>query len=599
MALPRYPSEYMEMTDNVAGEASKNSNGQGRLARDLGHRPRKSDGVVFREDSHNPGDNSKYDFFPRAQNRHKSLPPLPLVYMSSSNRPEKLYEYDSSGASTPRPSPDPPYHVFSKNEKWMVIVIIGVAGLFSGLSSNIYFPSLDAIAQDLKVSLNMVSLTITSYLIIQGISPLLWGSISDVLGRRPIYIASFAVYIVANIALSFSPSFAILLVFRGLQAAGSASTVSIGNGVIQDISPSSERGGFISFYQAIRNFSIAVGPVLGGLLSNYFGFRSIFVFLLIISTTTLAVIITFLPETMRSIAGNGSIRLDGMYRPLARYIRGDPEYIEQGSVKSSPRKKVTFMTFVEPLRLLIQKDILINLVFGGIIYAIWSMVTSSTTGIFKESFGLNELQIGLCYLPNGLGTIVGSTIVGKLMNKDFAAAEAAYKSARNEPSKKKLSSKDVPADFPIERARLRRLPWAVIIFVITTAGYGFSMAYPSITSLAGWIAVPLVLQFFIAATSNAVFALNQTLVSDLCPGKGASATAINNLVRCSLGAVGVAFVEQMIALAGVGPTFLGLALITVSVTPLAVIHWNWGQQWRAERMMAKEVAVEENAKSKN
>ncbi|KAI8316358.1 Itaconate transport protein [Colletotrichum sp. SAR11_240] len=559
MTLPRYPSEYMEMTDNVAGEASKNSNGQGRLARDLGHRPRKSDGVVFREDSHMPGDNSKYDFFPRAQNRHKSLPPLPLVYMSSSNRPEKLYDYDSSGASTPRPSPDPPYHVFSKNEKWMVIVIIGAAGLFSGLSSNIYFPSLDAIAQDLKVSLNMVSLTITSYLIIQGISPLLWGSISDVLGRRPIYIASFAVYIVANIALSFSPSFAILLVFRGLQAAGSASTVSI-----------------------VRNFSIAVGPVLGGLLSNYFGFRSIFVFLLIISTITLAVIITFLPETMRSIAGNGSIRLDGMYRPLARYIRGDPEYVEQGSVKSSPRKKVTFMTFVEPLRLLIQKDILINLVFGGIIYAIWSMVTSSTTGLFKESFGLNELQIGLCYLPNGLGTIVGSTIVGKLMNKDFAAAEAAYKSARNEQSKKKLSSKDVPADFPIERARLQRLPWAVVIFVITTAGYGFSMAYPSITSLGGWIAVPLVLQFFIAATSNAVFALNQTLVSDLCPG-----------------AVGVAFVEQMIALAGVGPTFLGLALITVSVTPLAVIHWNWGQQWRAERMMAKEVADEENAKSKN
>ncbi|KAI8200943.1 Itaconate transport protein [Colletotrichum sp. SAR 10_65] len=576
MALPRYPSEYMEMTDNVAGEASKNSNAQGRLARDLGHRPGKSDGIVFREDSYISGDNSKYDFFPRAQNRHKSLPPLPLVYMSSSNRPEKLYDYDSSGASTPRPSPDPPYHVFSKNEKWMVIVIIGAAGLFSGLSSNIYFPSLDAIAQDLKVSLNMVSLTITSYLIIQGISPLLWGSISDVLGRRPIYIASFAVYIIANIALSFSPSFAILLVFRGLQAAGSASTVSI-----------------------VRNFSIAVGPVLGGLLSNYFGFRSIFVFLLIISTITLAVIITFLPETMRSIAGNGSIRLDGMYRPLARYIRGDPEYVEQGSVKSSPRKKVTFMTFVEPLRLLIQKDILINLVFGGIIYAIWSMVTSSTTGIFKESFGLNELQIGLCYLPNGLGTIVGSTIVGKLMNKDFAAAEAAYKSARNEPSKKKLSSKDVPADFPIERARLQRLPWAVVIFVITTAGYGFSMAYPSITSLAGWIAVPLVLQFFIAATSNAVFALNQTLVSDLCPGKGASATAINNLVRCSLGAVGVAFVEQMIALAGVGPTFLGLALITVSVTPLAVIHWNWGQQWRAERMMAKEVADEENAKSKN
>ncbi len=78
------------------------------------------------------------------------------------------------------------------------------------------------------MSLADVSLTITSYLIIQGISPVFWGAFSDTIGRRPIYIASFSVYIVANIALSFSPNFAVLLIFRGLQAAGSASTVSIG-----------------------------------------------------------------------------------------------------------------------------------------------------------------------------------------------------------------------------------------------------------------------------------------------------------------------------------------------------------------------------------
>lgn len=67
-----------------------------------------------------------------------------------------------------------------------------------------------------------------------------------------------------------------------------------------------------------------------------------------------------------------------------------------------PRKKITLMTFVEPLRLLIQRDILINLIFGGVVYTIWSMVTSSTTGLFKQLFGLNELQIGLAFLPNGM-----------------------------------------------------------------------------------------------------------------------------------------------------------------------------------------------------
>jgi MFS family permease len=83
--------------------------------------------------------------------------------------------------------------------------------------------------KDLHVSLADVSLTITSYLIAQGIiTPVIWGSFADVLGRRPIYIASFTVYIIANIGLSFSPNFAVLLIFGAPQAAGSASTVSLG-----------------------------------------------------------------------------------------------------------------------------------------------------------------------------------------------------------------------------------------------------------------------------------------------------------------------------------------------------------------------------------
>lgn len=63
--------------------------------------------------------------------------------------------------------------------------------------------------------------------------------------------------------------------------------------------------------------------------------------------------------------------------------------------------KVTLTTFVEPLKLLKGKDFLTNLIFGGVVYAIWSMVTASTTGLFKANFQLNELVLGLVFLPNG------------------------------------------------------------------------------------------------------------------------------------------------------------------------------------------------------
>ncbi|KAH6665357.1 major facilitator superfamily transporter [Plectosphaerella plurivora] len=485
------------------------------------------------------------------------------------------------------------YHIFTRRQKWLVILIIGGAGLFSGLSSNIYFPALQQIANDLKVSLGTVSLTITSYLIIQGVAPLFWGTLSDTLGRRPIYLASFTAYIIANIGLSFSPNFTALFVLRGLQAAGIASTVSMGNGVIQDISPLSERAAFISFYQAIRNFSIAIGPVLGGLLSNFLGFRSIFIFLLALSTVATIMIVFLLPETLRSIAGNGSIRLRGIYSPLIYKITKEPDYWEEPD-EPIIRPKLTPASFLEPFRLLAQGDIFASLLFGGVVYAIWSMVTASTTGLFKARFGLNELLIGLAFLPNGFGTIVGSAIIGNLMTQDFRAAEAAYKAERNMPDTAKISAKKVPNDFPIEQARLRHLPWVSGVFIGSTAAYGLSLALPNLTALPGWIAIPLILQFFIAAASNAIFALNQTLVSDLCPGRGASSTAINNLVRCGVGAIGVALIEGMLAILGPAPTFLGLALIVVIFSPLSTVNLYWGMQLRTRR--AEKQAVREGKK---
>lgn len=63
--------------------------------------------------------------------------------------------------------------------------------------------------------------------------------------------------------------------------------------------------------------------------------------------------------------------------------------------------KVTFKTFTAPIKLLAQKDIMALLVSGGMVYTIWSMVVASTTGIFQDRFGLNELMLGLVFLPNG------------------------------------------------------------------------------------------------------------------------------------------------------------------------------------------------------
>lgn len=76
--------------------------------------------------------------------------------------------------------------------------------------------------------MSLASLTITVYMIVQGIAPSIWGCFADVIGRRSIFIGTFVVYLVANIVLALSNTYIQVMIFRAVQAAGSAATISIG-----------------------------------------------------------------------------------------------------------------------------------------------------------------------------------------------------------------------------------------------------------------------------------------------------------------------------------------------------------------------------------
>lgn len=74
----------------------------------------------------------------------------------------------------------------------------------------------------------MLELTVTSFLLVQGLTLVLWGAFEDAMGRRPIYLIAQVLYLVANVALSYSPNFSVLLLFRGVRSGGSSSTLILG-----------------------------------------------------------------------------------------------------------------------------------------------------------------------------------------------------------------------------------------------------------------------------------------------------------------------------------------------------------------------------------
>lgn len=114
------------------------------------------------------------------------------------------------------------YTVFDKATRRWIIFLVALAGFFSPLSANIYFPALNYIAESLHVSLELMNLTITAYLVCQGIVQYIVGGLADILGRRPLYLAAFTIYVAANIGLAVQTSYPALMVLRILQSSGSS-----------------------------------------------------------------------------------------------------------------------------------------------------------------------------------------------------------------------------------------------------------------------------------------------------------------------------------------------------------------------------------------
>ncbi|KAL1849447.1 hypothetical protein Plec18167_006559 [Paecilomyces lecythidis] len=429
-------------------------------------------------------------------------------------------------------------------------------------------------------------------MVVQGIAPSFWGPWSDIYGRRVIFIGTLAVYASANLALAFTVNYPMLLVLRGVQAAGSAATISIATGVIADIAKPSERGGFIGTNSGLRMIGQALGPVLGGILNGVWGFRSIFWFLFVLSILVLVALLVFLPETHRAIAGNGSIPLHGIHKPFIYWVIPKPtEWV--GSPATAQARKPTSLIFksvLTPFKQFLEKDVSLLLAWGALIYAVWSMVTSSTTTVLKNEFpSLTDVELGLCFLPNGIGCVLGSISTGRLMDRNFRKVAKLYRRQHQIPEDAEIKGDKA---FPYERARLSPMPYLSVVFIIVVALYGASYELNDVNRKAvANLLISLALQFLIAFTATAIFSINSAMMVDCFPSGGAGATAVNNLARCSLGAIGVSVVQPMIDAIRIRNTFVILSAVVALCTPMVWAEWKYGEKWRAEREKRKDPSI--------
>ncbi|CAG8961481.1 hypothetical protein HYFRA_00013933 [Hymenoscyphus fraxineus] len=291
-------------------------------------------------------------------------------------------------------------------------------------------------------------MTITLYLVIQGITPSFLAPISDSLGRRPVYLFSFTLYTVASLGLVFSgSSYIALIILRALQSIGGSATLALSYAMVADYTVHSERGRFLGPMMTATNIGPSIGPVIGrGVILATGEPRWALWTLVIFGSSALLLIAFTMRETNRSIVGNGSTSPRGFWRGYwdifiawnkgrcdRKSIRGQnhPEnsinldedrtlsYTDVSSTTITGKGVFKIPNPFMSLKLLFYKDAFTVLYLAASPYASWYSISSSIPLIYGTEYGFNGLLVGCCYLAGGGGILAGGLIAGKLMDWNY------------------------------------------------------------------------------------------------------------------------------------------------------------------------------------
>lgn len=455
------------------------------------------------------------------------------------------------------------------------------------------------LAKDFHVTTSQINLTVTTYMIFQGVTPMFIGGFADTAGRRPAYLICFVVYIAANIGLALSKNYASVLVVRCLQSAGSSTTVALNQAVVADIITSAERGQYIGITVIPVVLAPSLGPVLGGLLSQYLGWRAIFWFLCIAAVVVLAPMLFFFPETCRRIVGDGSIRPPVWHRTfwqlikearLRRRRRREENGLERTSteVSKAPTFRFTVPNPWLSIKLLFRRELALLLFYSGIIFAGFYGIATAMPSQLQAKYGFNDIVVGLMYLPMAGGSIAAAFVVGPAINRNYRRHARKLGLPVD-----KLRQMDL-TNFPIEKARLEVGGPLLLVCVVVMLCWGWVMDKDRKVS----VAAPCVLLFLMGFGMIGFINTVNSLLVDLNPKRAGAAVAANNLTRCLLGALVSAVINPMIDAMGSGWAFVLIGVIYVVFSPALWVLYKNGPRWRKE-LKAKQERELKDKEAKN
>lgn len=164
----------------------------------------------------------------------------------------------------------------------LFVVFIAIIGAFSSLVNDMYLPTIPAMMREFHTTPSMTQMGLSMAMLGMGIGSVLWGSLSDHFGRKPILIISLLIFAVSTGVALLSPDITFFVAVRLVQGFGAGGAMVLSTSIPADVFAGRQLGKLMGIVGAINGIAPAAGPLLGGFLADRVGWQGIFVVLLAI-----------------------------------------------------------------------------------------------------------------------------------------------------------------------------------------------------------------------------------------------------------------------------------------------------------------------------
>jgi EmrB/QacA subfamily drug resistance transporter len=318
--------------------------------------------------------------------------------------------------------------------KWWTLIAVSVATFMLLLDITVVNVALPSIREDLGASFSDLQWVVDAYALTLAALVLTAGSLADRLGRRRLFVAGLAIFSVASLLCALAPDPTFLNLARALQGVGGAVMFAVSLALVaQEFPAGRERGTAMGIYGASIGVAVAIGPLVGGALTDSLGWES--VFYLNVPVGIAAIAVTYLK--LRESRDPNATRVDwagvatfsgALFLLVLALVRGNDEGWGSTLIVSLlAGSAVLLATFIAIERRVAEPMLPLGLfklpTFTGVQLAAFA-VSGSAFALFlyltlylQSYLGYSPLEAGLRYLPITLASFVFAPIAGALLSR--------------------------------------------------------------------------------------------------------------------------------------------------------------------------------------